>query len=285
MSRSNRIAANIGQPELPEIAPPWPLLLYRKSVLKQEKFHAIERFLPSVSGKACLDIGGDNGVISYLLRQRGGLWHSADSPEAVEAIQDIVGNNVHRLSGPNLPFPGEHFDLVVVIDYMEHIREDRQFAQELFRVLKPGGHLIVNVPHYKKRAVLRPIRTALGLTDERHGHVRPGYREDELQSLLHEFFDVTEMSTYSRFFSQAIDTLFGFLHGRVGRGKGKETSKGIIVTQQDFEREGKSFLLASLVYPLCKLLVRLNAVLFFTKGYLLIARACKHPAEAPPRAY
>ncbi len=285
MSQSNRIATNVGHPEPAGTAPPWPLLLYRKSVLKQEKFHAIERLLPSLPGRRCLDIGGDNGVISYLLRQRGGLWHSADSPEAVKAIQDIVGNNVHRLSGPNLPFPSEHFDLVVVIDYMEHIREDRQFVQELFRVLKPGGELIVNVPHCKKGALLRPIRTALGLTDERHGHVRPGYREDELQSLLHELFEVQEMRTYSRFFSQAIDTFFGFLHGRVGRGKGKETSKGIIVTQQDFEREGKSFLLASLAYPFCKLLVRLNAVLFFTKGYLLIARARKHPAEAPPRVY
>jgi len=263
-----------------ELPLPWAVRLYRRSVLKQEKFRAIERFLPPLEGKTCLDIGGDNGVISYLLRKKGGTWHSADLPEAVESIRKIVGENVHRLLGPKLPFPDEHFDLVVVIDYMEHILEDEAFVRELFRVLRTGGEVIVNVPHAKPGAVLRPIRLALGLTDERHGHVRPGYRAQELRRLLGPLFTVKAVTTYSRFFSHAVDTVFGFIHGRLGAGQGKETSKGIIVTQKDFERDIKALLFASLLYPVCKLLVQLNRLLFFTKGYLLLVRAGKK-AEAP----
>lgn len=262
---------------------PWVLRLYRKSVLKQEKFRAIERFLPTLAGKTCLDVGGDNGVISYLLRERGGTWHSADLPEAVESIRKILTENVHRLLGPQLPFPDEYFDLVVVIDYMEHIQEDRAFVEELFRVLRPGGEVIVNVPHAKGGAVLRPIRLSLGLTDERHGHVRPGYREEELRRLLGEFFTIKQVATYSRFFSQAIDTVFGFIHGRFGGGKGEETSKGIIVTQKDFESDPKAFLFASLIYPVCQLVVQLNRLAFFTKGYLLLVRAEKRADVPRPR--
>ncbi len=259
---------------------PWALRLYRKSVLKQEKLRAIERFLPTLRGKTCLDIGGDNGVISYLLRKKGGAWHSADLPAAVESIRKIVRGNVHALRGPKLPFPDEHFDLVVVIDYMEHIREDGVFVKELFRVLRRGGEVIVNVPHNKKGAVLRPVRLALGLTDERHGHVRPGYREEELRGLLRPLFAVKEVTTYSRFFSHAIDTVFGFIHGRLGGGKGRETSKGIIVTQNDFEQDTKALRFASVLYPVCSLLVQFNRLLFFTKGYLLFLRAEKKPGAA-----
>lgn len=254
---------------------PWAVRLFRKSVLKQEKLREIERLLPHLEGKTCLDIGGDNGVVSYLLRQKGGTWHSADMAETVDAIRQIVRKNVHPLEGARLPFPDKHFDLVVVIDYLEHIRDDRTFVGELFRVLKAGGELIVNVPHAKRWSVLRPVRLALGLTDEWHGHVRPGYRESELRQLLGRFFTIRAAWTYSRFFSHLIDTVFGVVHTRFTKGEPRKTFKGVVVTQADFDRDARAFLLSSLLYPVCWFLVRLDHLLFFTKGYLLIVGAEK----------
>ena len=43
---------------------------------KQAKFGRIEGFLDDSRKKPSLDIGADHGVISYLLRQRGGQWFS-----------------------------------------------------------------------------------------------------------------------------------------------------------------------------------------------------------------
>jgi ubiquinone/menaquinone biosynthesis C-methylase UbiE len=254
---------------------PWAIRLYRKSVLKQEKFRAIERFLPRLEGKTCLDIGGDNGVISFLLREKGGTWHSADMAETIESIRKVVKQNVHPLYGSHLPYPDEYFDLVVVIDYLEHIPDDRAFVGELSRVLKRHGELIVNVPHAKRRAILRPIRLAFGLTDQRHGHVRPGYREKELQQLLNGLFTVRQTTTYSRFFSQAIDIIFAFVHTHLGEREGKETAKGLIITQEDFGWDTAAVLLSSALYPVCWLLFQLNRLLFLTKGYLLMLRAEK----------
>ena len=54
------------------------LKLYDKSVMKKAKLRAIEGLLGPSEGKVSLDIGADNGVLSYLLRKRGGTWHSAD---------------------------------------------------------------------------------------------------------------------------------------------------------------------------------------------------------------
>ena len=56
----------------------WHLKLFSKSVAKQAKWRAIQSMLRQTDEIRGLDLGADNGVISYLLRKRGGIWASAD---------------------------------------------------------------------------------------------------------------------------------------------------------------------------------------------------------------
>jgi len=85
-------------PQSPETA--WALALFNRSVLKQAKYHRIVELLQDPTGRTSLDIGADNGVISYLLRQRGGRWFSADlDTGAVSSIKQLVGNDVYQLDG------------------------------------------------------------------------------------------------------------------------------------------------------------------------------------------
>jgi len=126
----------------PKTSPPkaaWALALFNRSVLKQAKFRQILARLDDSAGKRGLNIGADNGVISYLLRQRGGRWHSADPDErAVMSIRQLVGGNVHQIDGGATPFEEAAFDQIVIVDFLEHIPDHRGFAQELVRILKPG---------------------------------------------------------------------------------------------------------------------------------------------------
>ncbi len=48
--------------------------------------------------------------------------------------------------GGVLPFDDDHFDHVVCLNVLEHVYDSRFVLDELFRVLKPGGILVIAVP-------------------------------------------------------------------------------------------------------------------------------------------
>jgi len=246
--------------------------LFRKSVLKQAKLSAIVSMLGATDGLRCLDLGSDNGVVSLLLRRRGGRWSSADlTDEAVGAIRELVGDEVVKLDdGRPLPFPDATFDRVVVVDMLEHVTDDRAFVAELARVTRTGGMLIVNTPHLKYSA-LRRLRHAIGLTDEKHGHLRPGYDAAALRALCADRFDLGPTRTYSRFFSELVDTAINFAVERLGK---KSSAKGLVVTGADVRKHRRLFVLYSLLYPFVWAISRLDA-LVPASGYMLIARATR----------
>jgi SAM-dependent methyltransferase len=254
----------------------WAVALFKRSVLKQEKFRRITALLDDPAGRTSLDIGADNGVISYLLRRRGGRWYSADLDErAVESIRQLVHDDVYRLEGSRTPFPDETFDQVVVVDYLEHIPDDDAFARELRRILRPGGRVIINVPHVKHRSLLNRFRHAIGLTDAWHGHLRPGYTLEDLRRLLGPGFEVETSVTYSRAFSELVDTGLNGLYLALQRrgGQSPASSKGTVITQSDMRRHRKQFLVLTALYPVLWTMAQLDRLLPFQPGYKLILRA------------
>ena len=46
-----------------------------------------------------------------------------------------------------LPFPDESFERIMVIDALHHFCDQRQSIQELLRVLKTGGRLVIEEPN------------------------------------------------------------------------------------------------------------------------------------------
>jgi SAM-dependent methyltransferase len=254
----------------------WALSLFRKSVLKQAKYRRITDLLDDPTGRRCLDIGADNGVISLLLRRLGGQWASADlDAHTVASIRELVGDDVHQLDGARSPFPDRTFDQVVVVDYLEHIPDDGAFAAELARILKPGGRVIINVPHLKPRSLVNRFRHAIGLTDEWHGHLRPGYSLEGIRKLLGPRFEIERAVTYSKAFSELVDTGLNGLYLVTQRGNGAErgSSKGTVVTGADLRKRRKQFLLLSALYPFLWGIAKLDALLWLQPGYKLIVRA------------
>jgi SAM-dependent methyltransferase len=260
---------------------PWALRLFRRSVLKQRKLREIQALLGPTEGLRCLDLGSDNGVVSLLLRRAGGTWDSADlTAEAVASIRELVGERVELIGGGRLPWPDAAFERVVVVDMLEHVADERAFAAELARVTRPGGLLLVNTPHLK-RTLLRRLRHALGQTDEKHGHLRPGYTPERLRELLEPAFELEARRTYSRFFSELVDTLINWGMGRLGK---RGSAKGLVVTGADLQKNRKAFRAYALVYPFVAALAALDA-LVPGSGYMLIARLRRRACARPgPRA-
>jgi SAM-dependent methyltransferase len=107
-----------------------------------------------------LDIGCGTGANLPLLceiaagnKNGGGRVTALDySPLALQFARDHLGDlpvNLLRGDAAHLPFPDNHFDVVTMLDVLEHIEDDRAATGEIHRVLKPGGAFILSVPAYQ----------------------------------------------------------------------------------------------------------------------------------------
>lgn len=233
-----------------------------KSVLKQQKIKMILSYIGDTSEKKCLDIGSGSGIISLILRENGGDWASAETEgEGMDSIRKAVGENVYKIDGQSTPFGERSFDIVVIVDFLEHIDTDREFVVELYRIMKYGGILIINVPHLRRCAPIPALRNLIGLTDEKHGHVRPGYTLTMLKNLLGKEFEIVRHSVYVKFFSELIETVINFA------GKGEK--------REEVTEKGLTFRLYSIIYPFLCLISKLDYLFFFTRGARLIVEARK----------
>lgn len=98
---------------------------------------------------ALLDVGGATGNLGYALRNEFEYRAVIDISRecmapAVAKGNDFMAANVD-LDG--IPFVDGRFDLIVALDFIEHIINPRKFADECWRVLQPGGVVLINTPN------------------------------------------------------------------------------------------------------------------------------------------
>jgi SAM-dependent methyltransferase len=77
---------------------------------------------------------------------------SAFEPEstALARAQEKGVGEVRRGGLPDdIPYAAGDFDLVVALDVLEHVDEDRQSLESLLRFIKPGGWLLITVPAFQ----------------------------------------------------------------------------------------------------------------------------------------
>ena len=96
-----------------------------------------------------LDAGcGDGGKYGTWLADLAGEYRGVDISEQAAATARGRGLNAVRVDDiADLPFEDSSFDACVCIEVLEHLVFPLECAQELRRVLKPGGTLIVTVPN------------------------------------------------------------------------------------------------------------------------------------------
>ena len=259
---------------------PWQLRLFKKSLKKKEKVKTILSFLGPTEGKTCLEIGCEKGILSYYLREKGGRWfHSEFDRNLAQATQDLISKDVVVIEATALPFADRTFDLILAVDVLEHLQDDQKLIRECYRLLKPEGNLVVTVPHSLNRLVLNRWGPKWGLTLEYYGHRRAGYTREELTEKLRAAdFQTQKASEFSRFFTEFLEMGINLIYAfGLQKGKKKKGIKGSIApgSEEDFSAHRLSFGLYSLVYPLLRLTVRMDKLLPWTHGYVLILQARK----------
>lgn len=142
------------------------------------------------NGSSILDIGCGSGLISIELALRGartvvGIDIDKNAVKSGNAMKNALGlNNVEFIAidaREGLPFHDGAFDIVLLIDVIEHIPDPSVVLKEASRVLHVGGKVVISVPtpRYPK---------FFGYDFHREiGHVRDGYEISEITMILKDF--------------------------------------------------------------------------------------------------
>lgn len=94
-----------------------------------------------------LDAGGGTGRIAETMRGNAANIIVADLSfgmlqQAAEK-EGLLAVNSHT---EGLPFPDATFDVVLIVDALHHVCDQQDTANELFRVIKPGGRIVIEEP-------------------------------------------------------------------------------------------------------------------------------------------
>ena len=97
-----------------------------------------------------LDVGCASGVFLNLARTRG--WHSTGidpSQYASRRAEERFGLSVIVGVLGDASFSEGRFDAVTLWDVLEHLRAPSVSLREIWRILKPGGHLVIQTNNVK----------------------------------------------------------------------------------------------------------------------------------------
>lgn len=110
-----------------------------------------------------LDVGCFTGTLLDVAKARGWEpWGVEINKVASGYARDELGYNVHTGLLHDAKFDADFFDAVAATDTIEHLIEPRESLEEIFRILRPGGHAVFTVPNAKMQVPKERWKKRLG---------------------------------------------------------------------------------------------------------------------------
>ncbi|MBY9007920.1 MAG: class I SAM-dependent methyltransferase [Candidatus Lokiarchaeota archaeon] len=125
------------------------------------KFDILKKIIGNkINFKYSLDIGCSGNSFLYFLNNNS---HTSFLDLAINPLKQYVldkkipsSKNIikffHPINGDTsfLPYRDDSFNLIIMLDVLEHIKDDKIVLKEINRILKENGYLIITVPHRMK---------------------------------------------------------------------------------------------------------------------------------------
>lgn len=134
-----------------------------------------------------LSVGCGTGAEIEFLQKFGDVTALDVDDESIKYCQN-KGFNVIKSDINQNNLPAHSYDVIFAMDVLEHIQDDQKAVQEIHRLLKPQGHLVITVPALK---CLWSKFDELG----NFPHLRR-YHRPELKTLLSPKFKILKLSYY-----------------------------------------------------------------------------------------
>jgi SAM-dependent methyltransferase len=134
----------------------------------------IERIVRPPKDARILELGAGTGHNLAMLSRFGSVEASELDPIARELASERLGKPVVEAALPDLSmFLDNSYDLVALLDVLEHVPDDKSSLASIFKLLKPGAALLLTVP-------INPWMWSAH--DAAHHHHRR-YRKNEIRGL------------------------------------------------------------------------------------------------------
>lgn len=111
----------------------------------------VKKYKPNNSNMNILEIGCGTGEIAQSLNEFGKIYVNDISATALDyckqkGIENVIEGDISIM---NLTEYENYFDIVLALDVLEHIQDDEETIRKIYKLLKPNGLFIINVPAYK----------------------------------------------------------------------------------------------------------------------------------------
>jgi ubiquinone/menaquinone biosynthesis C-methylase UbiE len=143
-----------------------------------------------VEEKLVLDVACGTGYGTALLAEKAYRAVGIDiSKEAIIHCKKVYKEDsvcFLNMDCTSLAFPNEIFDSIVSFETIEHIYDPEKFVKELYRVLKPGGQVLISTPNRDLYKVYNKNKV------NRH-HIHE-FDASEFQKLMGSYFEIEKIS-------------------------------------------------------------------------------------------
>jgi len=161
----------------PDIGPAAPSLGWVPAPRYLLRRNRVLKSISRVTPRSVLEIGCGAGMLLQELREDGmqctALETSENARTLAEKINAEIGADLVFHQEPQPDWSGR-FDLLIAMEVLEHIQDDRSALNTWKTYVKPAGHILISVPAHMSKWNARDIWA---------GHIRR-YEKTQLQKLF-----------------------------------------------------------------------------------------------------